>query len=111
MQRLVRPISHKRTLITSNEDNPVPLCSRKQLSDGLFTNYNYSRPDCIAAEDELVALFLHIARTWRKGKSSVAYECFLSAEVDPHLILLAQKLGEAQNPRLQPDEQQLPGLP
>ncbi|KAL4741115.1 hypothetical protein BDV11DRAFT_168476 [Aspergillus similis] len=91
------------------------LCTRKQLSGGLFTNYNSSRPDWTAAEDELVALFLRIARIWRNGKSPVAYEadnksllrecaahltdrmqCFFSAEIDPHLILLAQKLGKTQ---------------
>ncbi|KAL4994678.1 hypothetical protein BDV10DRAFT_203591 [Aspergillus recurvatus] len=91
------------------------LCSRKQLSGGLFTNYNHSRPEWTAAEDGLVALFLHTARTWRDGKSPVGYEAnsrsllqecatqltdrtqyFFSAEIDPHLILLAQKLGKTQ---------------
>ncbi|KAL4946413.1 hypothetical protein BDV06DRAFT_218341 [Aspergillus oleicola] len=91
------------------------LCSRKQLSGGLFTNYNHSRPGWKIAEDTIVELFLNVAAVWTAAKSPMGREednrgllqncaveltetmkSFLSEEIDLHLFLLAQKLGKTQ---------------
>ncbi|KAL4784432.1 hypothetical protein BJX76DRAFT_367632 [Aspergillus varians] len=91
------------------------LCSRKQLSGGLFTDYNHSRPRWKAAEERLVQLFLGATIIWRNGKSPLGQESenrallrecaahltqtmqlFFAEEINPHLFLLAQKLGKTQ---------------
>ncbi|KAL4800770.1 hypothetical protein BDV19DRAFT_2830 [Aspergillus venezuelensis] len=91
------------------------LCSRKQLSGGLFTNYNHSRPGWKIGEDTIVELFLHLAVTWKAAKSptntednnrSLLLNCateltetmklIFSEEIDLHLFLIAQKLGKTQ---------------
>ncbi|KAL4902940.1 hypothetical protein BDW74DRAFT_180237 [Aspergillus multicolor] len=91
------------------------LCSRKQLSGGLFTDYNHSRPGWKAAEDGIIGFFLRITAIWRRLKSPVGHEgdnrsllqdcadqltatmqSLFSSEIDPHLFLLAQKLGKKQ---------------
>ncbi|RDW78984.1 uncharacterized protein DSM5745_05836 [Aspergillus mulundensis] len=91
------------------------LCSRKQLSGGLFTDYNHSRPGWKAAEDAIIGFFLRIAAIWRRSKLPVGHEgenrsllqdcadqltatmqSLFSAEIEPHLALLAQKLGKKQ---------------
>ncbi|KAL4955453.1 hypothetical protein BDW69DRAFT_160758 [Aspergillus filifer] len=91
------------------------LCSRKQLSGGLFTNYNHSRLGWKIAEDTIVELFLHLVATWMAAKSPTSSEetnrgllfncateltetmkSIFSEEIDLHLFLLAQKLGKSQ---------------
>ncbi|KAL4882662.1 hypothetical protein BJY04DRAFT_217155 [Aspergillus karnatakaensis] len=91
------------------------LCSRKQFSGGLFTDYNYSRPSWRSAEDRIVQQFLRIATIWRTEKSPIAHESanrtllqecaerlaesleiFFAEEINLHLFLLAQKLGKTQ---------------
>ncbi|KAL2819824.1 hypothetical protein BJX63DRAFT_363323 [Aspergillus granulosus] len=90
------------------------LCSRKQLSGGLFTDYN-SRPQWRAGETLIIAQFLRVAEIWRTGKSPIAHDkinrvtlqdgaeqltsmmqSFFADEVDPYLFLLALKLGKTQ---------------
>ncbi|KAL3446891.1 hypothetical protein BJX65DRAFT_308516 [Aspergillus insuetus] len=68
------------------------LCSRKQLSGGLFTDYN-SNPQWKAGEALVIDQFLRAAEVWRTKKSRVS--CFNDV-VNPSLYLLASKLGKTQ---------------
>ncbi|KAL3459415.1 hypothetical protein BJX64DRAFT_201953 [Aspergillus heterothallicus] len=90
------------------------LCSRKQLSGGLFTDYN-SRPGWKAREAIIIGQFLIAAETWRTKKSPIAHDeinrivlrdcaeqltsmmqSSFADIVDPYLFLLALKLGKIQ---------------
>ncbi|KAL2793997.1 hypothetical protein BJX66DRAFT_215854 [Aspergillus keveii] len=90
------------------------LCSRKQLSAGLFTDYN-SSPQWKAGEALVIDQFLRAAEVWRTKKSPVVNDemnratlrerarqltnlmqsCFEDV-VNPSLYLLASKLGKTQ---------------
>ncbi|KAL2840681.1 hypothetical protein BJY01DRAFT_16844 [Aspergillus pseudoustus] len=90
------------------------LCSRKQLSGGLFTDYNSCR-QWKAGEAMIIAGFLKVAEIWRSGKSPIAHDernrnilrdcaeqltrlmqSSFADVVDPYLFLLALKLGKTQ---------------
>ncbi|KAL2830608.1 hypothetical protein BDW59DRAFT_19247 [Aspergillus cavernicola] len=91
------------------------LCSRKQLSGGLFTDYNHSRPMWKLGEKNLIQFFLRLASIWRDEKAPTGHEnnnrtllqkcaeqltnmlqSFFSDDINSHLFLLAQKLGKTQ---------------
>ncbi|PTU24587.1 hypothetical protein P175DRAFT_0497709 [Aspergillus ochraceoroseus IBT 24754] len=90
------------------------LCARKQLSGGLFTDYN-GNPLWRLGEPKLVEQFLNLTLVWRAGKAPAGSEKFnrdlllecagrlaasmqaiFGEEIKPHLFMLAQKLGKKQ---------------